>query len=98
MTIGPEPISRIFWRSSLRGIPRLGPRDEAVEQVDGVVGPWPGLRVVLNRRRRHIAQTEPLHRAVVEVDVGQLGAPELGLPLHGLVSLNCRRAVGADDG
>ena len=54
--------------------------DEAVEQVQRVVGPGPGLGVVLDGGARHVAQRQPLDGAVVEVDVGQLGGAEVGLP------------------
>ena len=44
-----------------------------------------GFGVVLDGRAGHVLESEPLHGAVVEVDVRQLGGPEVGLPAHRLV-------------
>src|SRR3954462_2939812 len=84
MTIGPEPRMRILCRSSLRGTDGL---QEAVELVQGVVGPGPGLGGVLGGRALDLQQLPALDRAVVEVDVGEGRRAEVGLPAHGLVGL-----------
>src|SRR5579875_3717496 len=108
MMIGPEPSSRILWMSSRRGI-SYGLRgsaaarggdlvDEAVEQVARVMRAGAGLRVVLDGRALDVAQPEALDRAVVEVDVGELGGAELGLPAHRLVVLDRARPARAEDG
>src|SRR5689334_5390437 len=95
MTIGPEPRMRILCRSSLRGTDGL---QEAVELVQGVVGPGPGLRVVLDGGALDLEQLEALDRAVVEVDVGQGRRAEVGLPAHGLVGLHPAPSVRRADG
>src|SRR6478735_9693181 len=77
MTIGPEPRTRIFWRSSRLGMRE--PRDELVEEAEGVVGPGSRLRVVLDAAGGDVEQADPFDRAVVEVHVGELGLAELGL-------------------
>src|SRR4051812_39366977 len=97
MTIGPEPRMRIFSMSSLRGM-RLDLLKEPVEEVEAVVRAGPGLRVVLDRAARDVEEREALHRAVVEVEVRQLRGAEVGLPAHGLVSVDRLLAVGAEDG
>src|SRR4029079_3220706 len=100
MTIGPEPRSRILWMSSRRGMALCGRPDlveEAVEEVERVVRPGPGLRVVLERPARHVGQREALDGAVVEVHVAELRRAEVGLPAHGLVRVDGRRAAGAED-
>src|SRR3954452_5357531 len=94
MTIGPEPRMRILCRSSLRGTDGL---QEAVELVQGVVGPRPGLGVVLDGRALDLQQLEALHRAVVEVDVSQGRGAEVGLPAHRLVGLHAPAPVGGAD-
>src|SRR4051794_17419141 len=76
MTIGPEPSTRILFRSSLRGIEGS---DELVEQVKGVVRSRPGLRVVLHAAGGDVEQADALDRAVVEVHVRELGLAEVGL-------------------
>src|SRR3954449_4482467 len=87
MTIGPEPRIRILWRSSRRGTGQLP--DEVVEEADRVGRAGPGLRVVLDAAGRDVEQADALYRAVVEVDVRQLGGAEVGfdalpgLPRHG---------------
>src|SRR6478672_10768620 len=77
MTIGPEPSTRILWRSFLRGTVELP--QELVEQAERVVGAGSGLGVVLHAARRDVEQPDALDRAVVEVHVGQLGLPEIAL-------------------
>src|SRR5438270_13378744 len=97
MTIGPEPISRILRRSSLLGMALPGSLDlpyEPVEQVPRVVSPWSGLWVVLHSRARNVHQRETLDCAVVQVDVGELGSPEVCLPAHRLVVVDRPRAAG----
>ena len=61
-------------------------------------GPGPGLGVVLDRRGGDVEQAQPLHGAVVEVDVRELGGAEVGLPAHGLVGVQARGAAGRRDG
>ena len=81
--------------SSRRGIGVPSSCEEAVEEVAGVVRAGAGLGVVLDRRRRHVAQDQALDRAVVEVEVGELGGAEIGLPAHRLVTLDPRLAARA---
>ena len=64
----------------------------------GVVGTGAGLGVVLDRRAGNVAQDQPLHRAVVEVELRELGDPVIGVPADRLVGLDLRLAAGADDG
>src|SRR3954447_5746765 len=90
MTIGPEPRMRILWMSLRLGTDGL---QEAVELVERVVGPRSRLGVVLDGRAVDLEQLEALDRAVVEVDVGQRGLAEVGLPAHGLVGLDAARPV-----
>src|SRR5829696_1042644 len=99
MTIGPEPSTRILWRSSRLGTSgaRLDLADELVEEPDGVVGPGSGLGVVLDAAGRDVEQADALDRAVVEVHVGQLGLPEVGLqPLTGLALHGEAVVLGGD--
>ena len=70
---------------------------EAVEEVAGVVRAGAGLRVVLDRRARDVSQDQALDGAVVEVQVGELGVAEVGLPANRLVALDRRLAAGALD-
>src|SRR6478609_10241794 len=55
----------------------------------GVMGPWGGLRMVLDREYRESTVPQPLYRAVIEVPVGHLqiggsGDPDpLFFPLNG---------------
>src|SRR3954466_4994271 len=82
MTIGPDPRIRILWRSSRRGTRQLP--DEVVEQPHGVVRSRPGLGVVLHAAGGHVKQPDALDRAVIEVDVWELGLAEAALkPLPG---------------
>src|ERR1700709_200184 len=100
MTIGPEPRIRMRWMSSLRGMPsdpRLRRVEEAVEEVEAVVRAGARLGVVLDRGRGDVEQRQPLGRAVVEVDVRQLGGPEVGLPAHGLRTVEALGAAGRAD-
>src|SRR5690242_3091407 len=76
MTIGPEPSTRILFRSSRRGTE--GPQ-ELVEEAERVVRPRPGLRVVLDAARGDVEQADALDRAVVEVHVGQLSVAQVRL-------------------
>src|SRR5688500_11961232 len=79
MTIGPEPRTRILWRSSLLGMRGLEQGDELVEEPEGVVGAGTGLGVVLDAAGGDVEQADSLDRVVVEVHVGELGGAELGL-------------------
>src|SRR3954452_20859297 len=78
MTIGPEPRTRILWRSSLRGMGREQV-DELVEEAEGVVGAGARLGVVLDAAGGDVEQADSLDRVVVEVHVGELRGAELGL-------------------
>ena len=69
-----------------------------VEEVDRVVRARARLGVVLDRARRDVAQHEPLDRAVVQVEVRQLGGAEVGLPAQRLVGLDRPLAVRAEHG
>src|SRR2546423_12931198 len=94
MTIGPEPRMRIFSMSLRRG----NTLQEAIKQVQAVVGSWAGLGVVLHGPPRHVEQLEPLYGAVVEVDVRQRGLAEVRAPANGLVVCNRAGAVWAHGG
>src|SRR5687767_773527 len=72
MTIGPEPITQIEWRSSLRGMSEL--LHELVDGVARVVRARPGLRVELERAGAQLRERKPFHRAVVERHVRRLEA------------------------
>src|SRR6266851_3101457 len=52
---------------------------EVVEQVAGVVGAGPGLGMVLDRKRRFVADGEALDRVVVEVHMRELHRAVAGL-------------------
>src|SRR4051794_38064249 len=97
MTIGPEPRMRIFSMSS-----RLGMGgdllQEPVEEVEAVVRAGTGLGVVLDRGAGDVEERQPLHRAVVEVEVRQLRGAEVRLPAHGLVGVDRLLATRAEDG
>src|SRR5690242_4227362 len=69
---------------------RLGMRQlqEAVEEIAGVVRPRPGFGVVLDGAPRNVLEDQPLDRAVVEVEVGELGVAEVGLPTDRLVAID----------
>src|SRR5215211_4318067 len=73
------------WMSSLRGNEAL---QEAVEEVKRVVRAGAGLRVVLHRRRRDVAQHQPLDGPVVEIQLLELRGPEVGLPPDRLVRID----------
>src|SRR3954451_7846854 len=77
MTIGPEPRTRILWRSSLRGMGLLDRADEVVEEPERVVRAGAGLGVVLDAAGGHVEQPDALDRPVVEVHVGQLRLPDV---------------------
>src|SRR5215212_7823364 len=74
------------------------PFQEAVEQIQTVVGSRPGFGVVLHGAAAHVEHGQALDRAVIEVDVAELGRAEVGLPPHGLIGLDALRAVGAQHG
>ena len=52
--------------------------------------------MVLDGRALDVEQRQALDRAVVEVDVGQLGGAEVGLPAHRLVVVDRPRAARAE--
>src|SRR5881394_3381409 len=91
MTIGPEPRMRIFSMSLRRG----NSLEEAIEQVQAVVGPGAGLGVVLHGPARHVEQLQALDGAVVEVDVRQRRLAEVRAPADWLVLGDRAGAVGA---
>src|SRR4051812_47311816 len=84
MTIGPLPTTSTFLMSSRRG----KALQEAVEQVERVVRSGPRLGVVLHGARRHVLQDQSLDGAVVEVQLRQLGSPEVGLLADRLVGVD----------
>src|SRR3954447_9495594 len=63
----------------------------------GVVRAGAGLGVVLDRRRTDLLQYQALDRAVVEVEVRELGGAEVRLPANRLVALDPGLAPGAAD-
>jgi len=73
-------------------------RDEAVEEVHRVVRPGARFRVVLDTGGGDVAQHEALDRAVVEIDVRELGGAEVGVPPNRLVLGDRAGAAGPDDG
>src|ERR1044072_7605333 len=79
---------------------RLGmrEREEGVEEVAGVVGARACLRVVLDGRGADVAQDQALDRAVVEVEMGELGGAEVGLPANRLGGPDARLAARPLDG
>ena len=56
-----------------------------------------GLGVVLDGGAGDVLQHQALDRAVVEVEVGELGGAEVGLPADRLVGLDPRLAAGPLD-
>ena len=72
MTIGPDPMTStradVLAPRHQAPVPRHQ-RDEAVEQVGGVVRSGRRLRVVLHRERRHVVADQPFDDVVVEADV-----------------------------
>ena len=58
----------------------------------------PGLGVVLDGGAGDVAQDQALDRAVVEVQLRELGDAEVGLPADRLIALDPRLATGAGDG
>ena len=61
-------------------------------------GPGPGLRVVLDGAGARLGQPQALDGAVVEVEVGQLGGAEVGLPAHRAVAVDRALAARAEHG
>src|SRR3954451_23926696 len=93
MTIGPEPRIRMRLRSSRRGTDAL---QESIEEVQRVVRAGARLGVVLDRAAGDVEQLQALDGAVVEVDVAELRAAEIGVPLDGLVGVDRLRPVRAE--
>ena len=62
------------------------------------MGARAGLGVVLDGAAGDVAEHQALDRAVVEVQVRELGGAEVGLPAHRLVGLDPALAVRAGDG
>ena len=71
---------------------------EPVEQIQRVVRSGSRLGVVLDGRALHVPERQPLDGAVVQVDVGQLGGAEVGLPAHRLVAVDRPGAARAEHG
>src|SRR3954447_3029716 len=71
MTIGPEPMSRIDSRSSLRGMP-VHQLVELVEEVARVVWPRSRFGMMLHAEGGRVVYAQTFAHAVVEVDVGHL--------------------------
>src|SRR5919197_5416516 len=88
---GRASSSELWGRASRRQL------QKAIEQVPRIVGPWPGLGVVLDGGPGDIPKHESLDGAVVEVEVGELSGPELGLPPDRLVALDPRLTPRALD-
>src|SRR6266571_586608 len=78
---------------------RLGIRQfqEAIEQVAGVVRAGARLGVVLDGGSPNVLELEALDRAVVEVQVRELGGAEVGLPADRLVTLDPGLAMWPPD-
>src|SRR3954454_10041798 len=64
----------------------------------GVVRAGSGLGVVLDGGAGDVAQDQALDRAVVEVQLRELGDAEVGVPADRVVALDLRLAAGAADG
>ena len=69
--------------------------EEPLEEVAGVVRAGAGLGVVLDGGAGDVAQDQALDRAVVEVELRELGDAEVGLPADRLVALDPRLAARA---
>ncbi len=85
----------IFSRSSRLGIRQL---QEPIEQVPRVVRPRACLGVVLDGAAGHVSQRKPFDRAVVEIEMGELGDAEVGFPGDRLVALDPFAAIGRAHG
>src|SRR3712207_6421366 len=70
MTIGPDPSTRMRWRSVLRGTGDL--LHEVVEEVERVVGARACFGVVLHAAGGHVEQPDALDGSVVEVEAREL--------------------------
>src|SRR2546430_16864880 len=89
MTMGPEPMTRTWRRSSRLGMEqlhallavRLDKLDEPVEEIVRVVRSGRRLRVVLHRERGYVQAAQPFHHAVAEADVAGLDPAGLGVHL-----------------
>src|SRR6188768_1561028 len=74
MTIGPEPIRRMVWRSVRFGTSAfrsLDQVDEAPEEITRVVRTGRRLRMILDGEERLLGVREPLDRLVVQIEVGE---------------------------
>ena len=72
MTMGPEPMIRMRWRSLRLRHPLFVSRhefDEVVEEVVRIVRPGRGFRVILHAEDRLAAMAEAFERLVVQIDV-----------------------------
>src|ERR1700750_75499 len=88
--------SRLGIRSPVAGLSSHS-LQEAVEEIQAVVGAWTRFRGVLGRRALSVPETRALHGAVVEVEEGQLGGAEVGVPADRLVGVDRLLAVGAEN-
>ena len=85
--------------SSRRGIVRPPPRSRRRSGRTGTAsraGPGPASGWYWTVAPGHVAQGQALHGAVIEIDVGELGGAEVGLPAHRLVVVDGARAAGAE--
>src|ERR1022692_4697850 len=71
--------------------------DKPVEEIQRVVRSWPCLGVVLDRRTGDVSERESLDGTVIQVDVRQLGGPEVRLPTHRLIVLDRPGAARTQD-
>src|SRR5580692_3438779 len=78
MMIGPDPMTRTDLRSGRLGTGTLHQLAELSEQPGCVVRAGRGLRVVLDRERGRVTQSQALHDAVVKVYVRDLSRAEFG--------------------
>src|SRR4051794_38651196 len=75
----------------------MGKLEEGVEEVAGIVRARAGLGVVLDGRGGDVLEHQALDRAVVEVEMGELGDAEVGLPVDRLVRLYPRLSARSLD-
>src|SRR3954447_9636892 len=74
MTIGPDPMIRIEWRSSRLGIrPPAHDRVELVEQISAVVRPGPCFGMMFDAEAALAHYLHSFADAVVEVDMRHAG-------------------------
>ena len=72
MTIGPEPMIRMRWRSfAAASVSACSPssHDKIVEQIVRIVRAGRGFGMILHAEHRLAAMTEAFERLVVQIDV-----------------------------